>query len=538
MNSRAAPPEALNDLLHRADQAARAGQPGAQFEALLSSLDCTVRPHAGCDRLLDFLLAHRPRARHADIDRVWCLALDEVWARPTELASPLADYLALSPVVAAALDDPDPPPAALLEVLEADALLHRLLALSPLPQPRWEALLVAVTGQLLAAAALACQRYPRLLRALALWAQQTGRIALPSSDAALRAAAHAPLIAAAALGQPPSESVLAWAFLAAAPEPGEWAAVLSLLPAGVLLRRLLAEPLEEARLARQWPPAVTADAGLAAQYESDPYPRWQAEPRRPWPPPAAVARLLPARPRVLIAGCGSGQQLLRAADRYPGARLHALDFSRSSLAYAQRACAAAGLRELDWRCADLLSLVGSGERYELAECIGVLHHLPDPAAGLAALAAVLAPGGLLCAVVYSARARAEIRRLRALWPAAAFEGDGEALRQGRAAYLRGDYGLPDPAIVGAIDFYSRAGCRDLLFNRRERHYRLPEFLAEAEAAGFEWLQLEAPPAAAEQAARRLGLPAERLNARQWDAYEAEAPRSFGGMYQVWLRRRG
>ncbi|ROH93211.1 class I SAM-dependent methyltransferase [Stagnimonas aquatica] len=538
MSSRAAPPETLKDLLRRADQAARAGLTAAQFDALLASLDSAARPHAGCDGLLDFLRAHRPAARHADIDRVWVLALDEVWARPAELAAPLAEYLALSPPVAAALSAPDPVSTAVLAALEADLLLHRLLALSPLPQPRWEALLAALAARLLIEAGAACQRYPRLLVALALWAQQTGRLALPTTDATVRAAAHASLIAAAAQGRPPPEALLAWAFLAAAPEPGDWAPVLARLPAGELVRRLLAEPLAEAELARSWPAATTVDAGLAAQYEDDPYPRWQAEPRRPWPPPAGVTRLLPARPRVLIAGCGSGQQLLRAADRYPGARLQALDFSRSSLAYAQRACAAAGLRGVEWRCADLLSLTGSGARYDLVECIGVLHHLPDPAAGLAALASVLAPGGLLCAAVYSARARAEVRRLRELWPAPAFEGDEAVVRQGRAAYLRGDYGSPDPAIVGSIDFYSRAGCRDLLFNRRERHYRLPEFLAEAEAAGFDWLQLEAPAPVAEQAARRLGRPAERLDAAQWDAYEADAPRSFGGMYQVWLRRRG
>lgn len=538
MNFRATPPPALNTLLLRAEQAARAGQTAAQFEALLASLDCAARPHAGCDRLLDFLLVQRPRARHADIDRVWRLALDEVWARPAELASPLADYLALDPALARALAAPASLNAQSLAALEADRLLQRLLALSPLPQPRWEALLSVLAEQLLSAAAMACQRYPRLLVALALWAQQTGRIALPATKATVRAAAHAPLIDSAARGRPPPEALLAWALLAAAPEPGEWAPVLPQLPAGELVRRLLAEPLEEARLARQWPAAGTADAGLAAQYEGDPYPRWQAEPRRPWPPPPAVACRLPTALRVLIAGCGSGQQVLRAADRYPGAHLHALDFSRASLAYAQRACAAAGLGGVDWRCADLLSLAGSGERYDLVECIGVLHHLPDPAAGLAALASVLAPGGLLCAAVYSARARAEVRRLRARWPAAAFEGDPEWLRQCRAAYLRGDHGRPDPAVVGSIDFYSRAGCRDLLFNHRERHYRLPDFLAEAEAAGFEWLQLEAPAPVAEQAARRLGCPAERLDAAQWDAYEAEAPRSFGGMYQVWLRRRG
>lgn len=191
MRSPLAPLPALNELLRSADKAARAAQPGAQFEALLASLDSAARPHAGCDRLLDFLLAHRPRARHADIDRVWRLALDEVWARPSALAAPLADYLALEPSLAAALIDPDRSVAAALEVMETEPLLHRLLALSPLPQARWEALLVAVVSQLLAGAETACQRYPRLLTALALWAQQTGRIALPATDAALRAAIQA-----------------------------------------------------------------------------------------------------------------------------------------------------------------------------------------------------------------------------------------------------------------------------------------------------------------------------------------------------------
>lgn len=521
----------LTTALGAAEAEAAAGRPDRQFDRLVATLDLAPRPHAGCQALLAFLRRQRPRQRHAEVDRIWTLALQETWERPTALAPRLLPYLALSPGLAALLTDPSQLGEAHLAALERDDLLHALLAATPPPAPDWEALLARLIGRLLADGGDAVRGQPRLLTALALWAWNSERLALPDPEPEVAAAAHAPLRAAARDGAALPEALLAWAFLAAPPVAAEWAELLPRLPDGPLVRRLIAEPWQEATLAAALPPPARLDPELMAQYEQSPYPRWSDEPRGPCPPPARIAACLPPNPRVLLAGCGTGQQVLRAVDRYPGARISALDFSRTSLAHAQRACAAAGVENVEWRCADLLSLADSGERHEVVECIGVLHHLPDPAQGLRALAAVTAPGGLLCAAVYSARARAGLAALRARLPEVI---DLHALR---AALLRGDYGPPEPALIGSPDFYSRSGCRDLLLNVRERHYRLPEFVAEARAAGFDWLQLEAPAAVATQAEAQFRRPAETLTPAQWDCYEAGAPASFGGMFEVWFRRR-
>lgn len=522
----------LTACLQAAEAEAAAGRIGPQFDRLLASLELAPRPHAGCTALLALLRRQRPRQRHAEVDRVWQLALNETWARPAELAPMLLPYLALSEELAGALAQPMTVSAAQLDALEADALLHALLASTPPPSLDWERLLATLAGQLLSAGAASCQRHPRLLESLVLWAQASERLALPAADEALIEIVHAPLLAACRRGQPPSAPLLAWAFLAAPPRPADWDQWLPQLPAGALVQRLLAEPLQEAALAVAWPPPTVQDADLAQQYEESPYPRWRSEPRGPLPPPPQIARALPAAPRVLLAGCGTGQQVMRAADRYSGARLTALDFSRASLAHAQRACAAAGLTGVEWRCGDLLGLAAHSERYDLVECIGVLHHLPDPSAGLEVLAGLLAPGGLLCAAVYSARARASIAALRAQLPPGTRDVHGV-----REALIRGEFGAVDPAVTGSVDFYSRSGCRDLLLNVRERQYRLPELVAQAQAAGFDWLQLEAPAEIAAQATAQFARPAERLSPGQWDAFEASHPRSFGGMFQVWFRRR-
>lgn len=242
------------------------------------------------------------------------------------------------------------------------------------------------------------------------------------------------------------------------------------------------------------------------------------------------------KPSVLIAGCGTGQQLFVAHDSYPGARLTALDLSRSSLAYARRQCEAAGVSVAEWRCIELLDVEDYPNRYGVVECIGVLHHLTDPAAGLRALSAVTVPGGLLHAAVYSRRARAQVTALRAQLLAEGIDLAAMDVRTLRQALLRGDYGAVDAALIQSVDFYSASGCRDLLLNAHERVYDLPEFVAAAAAAGFDWLALSPPAAVATAAAQQFGKPAERLSVAEWHDFESRMPQSFGGMFDCWLLR--
>ena len=116
--------------------------------------------------------------------------------------------------------------------------------------------------------------------------------------------------------------------------------------------------------------------------------------------------------RVLVAGCGTGDAaiFLAAQLQGTGAEVVALDLSDASLAIARRRAAARGLeRAIRWLRASLLDLprLGLGQ-FDYISCLGVLHHLVDPDAGLRVLAEALADDGALALMVYGRYGRLDI----------------------------------------------------------------------------------------------------------------------------------
>ncbi|HEY3918345.1 MAG TPA: tetratricopeptide repeat protein [Stellaceae bacterium] len=115
--------------------------------------------------------------------------------------------------------------------------------------------------------------------------------------------------------------------------------------------------------------------------------------------------------RVLVAGCGTGDSALWLAHqlRDAPAEIVALDLSSASLEIAAARAAVRGLGNLRWVNASLLDLptLGLG-LFDYVSCLGVLHHLPDPEAGLRSLAAVLQPDGGMAVMVYGLRGRSHI----------------------------------------------------------------------------------------------------------------------------------
>lgn len=100
--------------------------------------------------------------------------------------------------------------------------------------------------------------------------------------------------------------------------------------------------------------------------------------------------------RVLEAGCGKGRHSVVLASSGP-ATLLSVDLSeaifiaaRNTVDFDNVACVRADLLDLPVRPASMDAVV----------CLGVLHHLHDPQAGLRALWDRLAPGGKLCLWVY------------------------------------------------------------------------------------------------------------------------------------------
>jgi len=101
---------------------------------------------------------------------------------------------------------------------------------------------------------------------------------------------------------------------------------------------------------------------------------------------------------VLVAGCGTGAELLEATAQRPDWRLTALDPAQEMLAVARSRLQ--GLGTIDWRCSTVEEL-GAESHFDGALAVLVLQALPDQGEKLAfltALARCLRPGGQLLLV--------------------------------------------------------------------------------------------------------------------------------------------
>lgn len=408
-------------LLRPADRAQAllaAGRLGEAFDAFCLAAAATPPDLAARAAFGAFLIANVPGRPHPDIDAVFAAALDQAWLRPDALAPAAIRCLENG---AGALIGAEPDLAAPdVQALLVHPVLLALLRATPAATPRLEIFLARVRHAALVAGAGAGGVPLALLIALAEHADASGfALTLPARDAA-RLAAEAeklPGLRARAVGGHVHSVALLGCHesLQALPE-SLWAA-----PAlGPVLAAHVTAPKRAASIAASLTPITPIDASsapVATQYEADPYPMWVREPvGLPVALPPVVARRADPRRvrRVLVAGCGTGQHALVAADRWPRASLLAIDLSRASLAHAIAKTDALGINRIRFALGDLLAVETLDERFAVIEAVGVLHHLADPTAGLKALAQALAPGRVMLVALYSRRARAGLAAARAL----------------------------------------------------------------------------------------------------------------------------
>lgn len=115
--------------------------------------------------------------------------------------------------------------------------------------------------------------------------------------------------------------------------------------------------------------------------------------------------------RVLVAGCGTGDSAIWLGYQLKDtpAEVVAIDISQASLEVAQARARVRGLTNIRWVHGSLLEVGSLGlGKFDYITSLGVLHHLPDPAAGLAALESVLADNGAMAIMLYGAVGREQI----------------------------------------------------------------------------------------------------------------------------------
>ncbi|MFY8150420.1 MAG: class I SAM-dependent methyltransferase [Prochlorococcaceae cyanobacterium] len=261
-------------------------------------------------------------------------------------------------------------------------------------------------------------------------------------------------------------------------------------------------------------PSASTDAAtpvVSAFYDRFPYP---GDPLQDGPPPgynwrwcvdaayAASTGALPPVPqgrplRILDAGCGTGVSTDYLAHLNPGAEILAVDISAGALAVAEERLRRSGAAErarvrLENR--SLLDLAGEGE-FDYINSVGVLHHLREPQAGLAALAVLLRPGALLHLFLYADAGRWEIHRTQQALSLLEVGTGVEGLQLGRRLLAE----LPAHNRLRthheqrwALDTAADANFADMYLHPQKTSYNLDRLFAFVESAGLSFAGFSNP----------------------------------------------
>ena len=282
------------------------------------------------------------------------------------------------------------------------------------------------------------------------------------------------------------------------------------------------------------------------QYEENPYPRWRFGNRN------ATANFLfylnndikPngiefnnkfIKPNVLIAGCGTGQQIINAIG-YQNSNIVAVDLSFASLAYAKRKIEELGHKNVEFLQGDILNLNILNKKFDIIECAGVLHHMRKPLEGLKVLLNLLEPHGFLKLGLYSDKARKHIVKIREFIKKKKFKNTEEDIRNCREEILKQSNDPILHKVIHNFDFYSTSGTRDLIFHVQEHRYTIPEISKILKDLNLEFIGFSTNPILKEKYLQSFPNDKKNLSLDNWNEFEINNPDIFKGMYQFWVRK--
>lgn len=204
----------------------------------------------------------------------------------------------------------------------------------------------------------------------------------------------------------------------------------------------------------------------------------------------------PAKPyredfSILVAGCGTSQAAKHAL-RWPAARVTAIDISARSVRCTEVLKRKYELNNLAVHQLPIEQVDQLTMNFDQIVCTGVLHHLADPDAGLAALHNVLKPDGAMQLMVYAPYGRTGVYMLQDFCRRTGIHATNDGIRELTAALRQLPPGHPLGALLRvAPDFREESALADALLHPQDRAYSVPQmfdFIAKAGLTFARWVK--------------------------------------------------
>ena len=317
-----------------------------------------------------------------------------------------------------------------------------------------------------------------------------------------------------------------------------------------LFRLQIEEPLEEIKLTNKLKKLGSINDATSikvqSQYEHNPYPRWKnaslpinlalssAEAINCEIKPNIIScNSTSSNLKVLIAGCGTGNQIMQAL-RYKNAEITGIDLSISSLAYAQRKINELGIKNVNLIQMDILEVSLLKDKFDIIECCGVLHHMNNPIKGLQALLNVFKHNGFMKLALYSELARENIIQARKYIKKANLLPTEENIRSFRNDIFSGAFPKMYSLTNTNSDFYSTSECRDLCFHYQEHRFTIKQLKNILTSNNLKFLGFFLSPEFKALYKSYFPQDQKQINLENWEEFEIKHPRAFASTPGFWV----
>jgi SAM-dependent methyltransferase len=202
--------------------------------------------------------------------------------------------------------------------------------------------------------------------------------------------------------------------------------------------------------------------------------------------------------QVLVAGGGTGDQTIFLAEQLRHnrrAQVVHLDISEKGNEIARRRAEVRKLANITWVQGSVLDLSSSKlGPFDYINCVGVLHHLDDPRAGLQALGSVLKDDGAMSLMLYGKYGRTGVYQLQELLRRINLDEAGLQARLANTKIVlnslpKTNWFKRSEDIIGDHKEYGDAGIVDLLLHTQDRPFTVDELYDLVESCGLHVIEL-------------------------------------------------